>query len=97
MLEIALFSQGALWSRGRNKTIDFGRYSFGVMESNNGLTRIMQSVHLSGEQGALVQEEAAAAEKKAWHDKVIVDTLDFKVCLSTNESILPYDECSMPL
>jgi hypothetical protein len=38
-----------------------------------------QSVHLSGEASAKAQEEALEAEKKAWRDKVVVDTTDFKV------------------
>jgi hypothetical protein len=38
-----------------------------------------QSVHLCGEASAQAQEEALEAEKKAWRDKVVVDTTDFKV------------------
>jgi hypothetical protein len=39
-----------------------------------------QSVNLSGEASAKAQEDALEAEKKAWKDKMVVDTLDFKVC-----------------
>lgn len=41
--------------------------------------KFWQSVHLSGDQSAQAQIEAAEAEKKAWHDKVVVDHLDMKV------------------
>jgi hypothetical protein len=41
--------------------------------------KFWQSVHLSGDQSAQAQIAAAEAEKKAWHGKVVVDTLDMKV------------------
>lgn len=43
---------------------------------------------MSGEASAKAQEEALEAEKKAWRDKVVVDTIDFKVNLTSSLSLM---------
>jgi hypothetical protein len=42
-------------------------------------TDFWKSVHLGGDEARKIQEDALAAEKKAWKEKVVVDHLDFKV------------------